>query len=1111
VERGFKEAFAALNSRQRQAVENIEGPVMVIAGPGTGKTQLISTRVGNILQKTDTPAEAMLLLTFTEAGVEAMRDRLNRLLGPASYDVNVSTYHAFGGEIFRSYPDYFEGANLRLVEELGADALLREIIAKLPYSDPLKFADSYINDLMSFISEAKRALLSPENIEQVATDNLKFIDETIKSIGDTLNKLSTVSKKTVPVFEELAAHFSSRPSKELPGGILPLVRYAQAELEQALEHFSQTGQTKLLTQWKRHWLAKDSAGNYILDGQRQNQRLKAAGGIYRRYQKRLQERDLYDYDDMILRAIGTLEANPELKYSLAERYTYIMLDEFQDTNPAQFKLVQLLTDHPVHEGRPNVLAVGDDDQAIYSFQGADHANMNLFINHYKKVKIISLNQNYRAWPQLIETSENIVSQIQSRLVNQFEHLEKKLKSSNEALPEPPKITAREFKSDAAQYTWVAEEIKRLIKKGVAAKGIAVLAPKHRFLVPLLPYLVQHKIPVYYERRENILDETLVHQLEQMSRLVLALADGNETLANSLWTEVLSYDFWHVPTQKIWQINWQSRQSHEPWTAILLNDETLSVWASFFIKLATLLPITTLEQQLDALIGIRSVSGELELPARSPMYDYYFSKDASNDNPLRFQKLISDLSVLRSRLDNWRQSQDESIGLRAFVQFIEGHRAAGINILNTSPYHETAEAVNLLTAYGAKGREFQAVFLVAAVDEVWGSSSRNQGYRLSLPPNLNYIRYQGASEDERLRLLYVAVTRARTRLYLTSFKQDLAGKGMTRLKYIKPSEEKGSLVAGVLPAKFKKIIIDESESLSVQAAENYWTQRHIPPFNPELIDVLKPRLNSYKLSATDLNYFINIIDYGPNDFFIKCLLGFRSAPVVNDAFGTALHNSLRFAGNIFIKEGQLPSEKRLIEIFDAQLVRIDLPADEFDNLSDRGHDSLRAWLAQRGKELKPSDRFEYDFQKENSRLDVVRLGGRVDRMMVDEKRRAITVVDYKIGRPYDHWQSNIAKLHMFRHQLLFYKLLIEASSRFKKYRVEKGIIEFIEPDEQGRISRLELDYEHQALERAGNLLSSVWQSIQSLQFPDTNAYPKTLAGVRQFENDLIAAQNKNTGE
>ncbi|MBX4197327.1 ATP-dependent helicase [Candidatus Saccharibacteria bacterium] len=1102
MERAYKEAFAGLNAGQRQAVETIDGPVLVIAGPGTGKTQLIGTRVGHILETTDTPADTILLLTFTEAGVQAMRERLSRLIGKAAYDVQLNTYHAFGGEIFRRYPDYFEGADLSLIEELGSDSLLRSIIAKLPYSNPLKFADNYVNDLKSFISEAKRALLSPNDIEAIAANNLKFVAAANKASRKTLDKLTVVSKKAVPIFEELLAYFSSYPSAELPDAVLPMVRHAQAELEAALAHFAQTGKTTALTGWKRSWLAKDESGNFIIDGQRLNQRLKAAAGIYRSYQQSLLRQHQYDYDDMILLAIAALESNPELKYSLAEQYSYIMLDEFQDTNPAQFRLVELLTDHPVHEGRPNVLAVGDDDQAIYAFQGAEQGNMAAFAKHYKDVRVISLVENYRSQPELVEVGQQIVGQIQNRLYEQFEGVQKQLKAAVKDFPEPAKIEAREFKSDAAQYDWIASQIKKLTDKGIPAGEVAVLAPKHRYILPLLPYLVQHNLPIRYERRENILDEPLIQQLERMSQLILALADGNETLANSIWPEVLSYDFWQVPTDKIWRINWQSRESHEPWTAILLNDETLNPTASFFLRLATLLPLTSLEQQMDALIGLPESVENLKLPTTSPLYNYYFSSTASQHSALEFTKLISDLNVLRSSLRDWRRGQDSPTGLRAFIEFTEGHRAANLNLLNTSPYHEAENAVNLLTAYGAKGREFQTVFLVAALDEVWGSASRNQGYRLSLPANLSFIRYQGASEDERLRLLFVATTRAKTRLYLTSYKQDLAGKNFNRLKYLGIQEdEAGQLRSDALPPKFKRIKQDAANKLPLLAAANYWQDKHTPPLTPELQAVLKPVLGRYQLSATHLNQFTDIVNAGPDTFFMRCLLGFPSAPTITSAFGTAIHNSLRFTGNILINEGSLPSQNRLLEIFTAQIGRIELPPDEQANLIERGRASLHTWLEQRGQQLKPTDRFEYDFQAEAAAVGATRLAGKIDRLIIDEKNRKITVVDYKTGQSYRRWQSSVIKLHKFQQQLYFYKLLIESSVRFRSYKVEKGIIEFVEPDANGQINQLELAYSDEPLAQTVQLINSVWKHIQNLEFPNVSTYLPSIAGIKKFEANL----------
>ncbi len=1105
MDKRYKEAFAALNREQRQAVETLDGPVLVIAGPGTGKTQLISTRVGQILQKTDTPADAILLLTFTEAGVEAMRQRLSELIGKPAYDVQLSTYHAFGGEIFRRYPEYFEGARLRLIEELSSDAMLRSIISKLPYSNPLKFADNYINELRSFISEAKRALLTPEDITNIAQANLAAIKKLNQSAKQSLDRLDRVSRAAVPLFEELLQVLRAESGKQ-KNKVLALTDYAAEQLAQALSYYSETAKTTSLSEWKRQWLAKDEAGRFIFAGQRQNDRLAAAGKIYKTYQRQLDEQNLYDYDDMILRAISTLQDNPELKYSLAERYSYIMLDEFQDTNPAQFRLVQLLTDHPVNEGRPNVLAVGDDDQAIYAFQGAEHANMAAFANYYRDVKVISLRQNYRSHAELVEIGQNIAAQINQRLHYSFADIDKQLVAAAKNLPGPPLIAAHQFRSDAAQYQWIATEIKSLIKKGLSASEIAVIAPKHRYLEPLLPYLADYKLPVRYERRENILDEPLVRQLERMSQLALALADGDETTANVIWPEVLSYDFWEFPTDKIWRMNWQVRESHEPWTAQLLSDDVHSQIAGFFLKLASLLPVTSLEQQMDALIGIPDTASKLNLPLNSPVYSYYFSKQSSQDRPLDFIKLISDLNVLRDRLNTWRQSASQPAGLRAFIEFSLGHRAAGLNVLNTSPYHETENAVEILTAYGSKGREFQAVFIVGALDEVWGSASRNQGYRLGLPANLTYIRYQGASEDERLRLLFVAATRAKTRLYITSYDKDLAGKRFTPLKYLDVSQDdKGQVIGGVIPKKFQKIHLDASDRLTKSAAANYWQARHLPPLSPKLIEVLAPRLRSYKLNATDLNKFTDLLNGGPDAFFMSCLLKFPSSPTAATIYGTAIHNTLRFIGRLFYNEGAIPSEERILEILKAQLDRVELGPDEINNLFERGQASLRQWLAQRGSSLARTDRYEYGFGNEGSSVGDIRLGGVVDRLVIDEKTKAITVIDYKIGQSYRRWQTNVVKLYNFRKQLMFYKLLIESSARFRKYHVTKGIIEFVEPDERGRINQLELNYDQDDLNEMVELMSGVWRYIQTLELPDISGYQPSLAGIKKFEADIVSAQ------
>lgn len=1095
--------MAGLNPAQKKAVETIDGPVLVIAGPGTGKTQLVSTRVGYILQKTDTLPQNILLLTFTEAGVEAMRERLINLIGQPAYEINISTYHAFGSELIRRYPDFFEEADMSPIDDLGQSTVIKSITGRLPYDNPLRYSGDYYGDVLGFISDSKRALLRPQDIFAITRANLKFIEEMNKVARPVLDGLKIINKASVKVFEKLHKLLKNQPkSGKLPDAVLPLGGYAADELGAALAEYDATKKTVPLTKWKNAWLEKDSDGRFIFGGRRQNLRLLAAAEVYDLYQKDLARRRLFDYDDMILRAIDALQKNPDFKYSLAEQYQYIMLDEFQDTNQAQFRLIELLADHPSNEGRPNLLAVGDDDQAIYAFQGADHANMLNFVKAYKDVKVITLLQNYRSTPDIVTTAKNISEQISERLHHNFKAVSKDIKPAAKGKPDSQDICGREFKTDGAQYDWVASQIKRLISKDkIEAKEIAVLAPKHRYLVEFLPYLARHGIPVHYEKRENVLDSPIVRQLEQMARLVLALQEENK-LANSLWPEVLSYDFWGIKTGKIWQLSWQADEEGKPWVDILLKDKKTHDIALFFLRLKDMLVVTILEEQLDALIGINGRSEPLNLPISSPLFEYYFGSPKDKD-AISFSRFLSNLNVLRHRLREHQRTETEPLNLRNFVDFIDANRAAQINILDSSPYYESPEAVQLMTAYGSKGREFRTVFIIAAVDEVWGSASRNQGYRISLPENLNFIRYQGASEDERLRLLYVAATRAKTHLYFTGYNFTLAGRDMTRLKYLQISQEADDVPKiNILPDGKNALVKDSGEDISADALLDYWTDRHQPPFEPGLKELLEPRLKRYQLSPTHLNHFVDLVNHGPADFFIYCILRFPRAPSIEASYGTAVHNSLRWLGFQITRHQPLPPRDKFLKVFEQQLGAMRLPEDDFNLLRDRGRQALDSWYTQQHKAFGPNDLFEVNLARYGVFVDDAHLSGKIDWMGVNEKTRTISIVDFKTGRSYSRWQQNVLKLHRYRQQLLMYKLLVAKSGRFKNYRIDKVALQFVEPDEDGRMVQLELPNDESELERHAKLLQAVWKRVMALDFPDVSKYQPTIKGISDFENDLI---------
>ncbi|MCA9338850.1 UvrD-helicase domain-containing protein, partial [Candidatus Saccharibacteria bacterium] len=177
----FARRYKKLNKNQRLAVDAIDGPVMVVAGPGTGKTELLSMRVANILQKTDTSAQNILCLTFTESGANAMRERLIELMGKEAYGVSVHTFHSFGSEIINRYGDYFySGAHFHPADELSSYNVLHSIFEKLPHDNPLgsKMNGEYtqLRSVQNTISHFKKSGLTPDEIQRLLKNNTLFLD-----------------------------------------------------------------------------------------------------------------------------------------------------------------------------------------------------------------------------------------------------------------------------------------------------------------------------------------------------------------------------------------------------------------------------------------------------------------------------------------------------------------------------------------------------------------------------------------------------------------------------------------------------------------------------------------------------------------------------------------------------------------------------------------------------------------------------------------------------------------------------------------------------------------------------------------------------------------------
>ena len=1062
----YPEAYAQLNPQQKQAVDQIDGPVLVIAGPGTGKTQLLTTRIAHILATTDALPSNILCLTFTDAAAVTMRRRLQSMIGQAAYDVTISTYHAFGSDLLQRYPQYFaEVAELVPADALKIDQLLRAVQADLPYKNPFK-ASFYLPDLKTLISDYRRALLTPDDVRAIAKENEIFIKSATNVAQKELAGVIKMTKGALPAFESLLEASGSLPDGELKN-------LWQSELADALAD----GSTKPVTAWKDKWLAKDGSGQWCAAGQDAARRQQYAADIYELYLKQLQKAGCYDYDDMILRAIRGLSENDELRYTLQERYQYLLLDEFQDTNAAQLRLVELLTDNPVHEGRPNVLAVGDDDQAIYAFQGADYSHMLQFTNMYQDVLLVPLTQNYRSRAEVLSLSQQISGQIETRLHHNFSGISKDLAAAATGLPAAT-ITAAQFTSDVSQYAWVAQQVKQLQQQGTPLKEIAVLAPKHQFLEGLLPFLAQQDLPVQYEKRENILDDPAIEQLLTMAQLTLALADdiaAGTKSADYLWPQVLGLPMWQLPTQLIWETSWQ--KDDQSWAQRLKDQPAVQ----FFMELALLVGREPLETMLDYLAGI------IPLPSgqKSPFYTHYFGdQPLSAEDRVPFWQLLSNLSVLRQKLRDYRPLATAPLTLSDLLDFAEQHRAADIKIMSSNPYQEADDAVQLMTAFKSKGQEFGAVFLLAVNDEVWGSRARSQQSRISLPPNLQHIRYAGASQDERLRLLYVALTRAKHDLYLCSYDQSFSGRPQSPLKYLSGLE--------------LDTIQPDTQPPELETMSLYWHDQHLQNLrqDPKLQDLLKDRLQRYQLSATGLNRFISTAD-GPASFLMRDLLRLPSGSSLAGTYGDVIHASLQWLAG----QPQLPTVAQLLTKADQILALKPLSKQDHDQLQERAHNALSAYLQQRGAEFNPTDVAEHDFRPEGVVVEGAHLSGKIDRLIIDKAAKTITVVDYKTGKPAARWSADL-KMQAYRRQLYFYKLLVEGSQTYRGYSVTNAYLDYVEPDENGQLHRLEVTFDQAELDGLKQLIGAVWQHIQACDFPDIQHYSEDLKGSQKFQADLL---------
>ena len=1098
----FEKNYKMLNADQKEAVDTIDGPVLVIAGPGTGKTQLLSTRIANILQKTDTAPENILAMTFTEAGASNMRERLSRFIGTDSFKVGIFTYHGFANEIIQNYREYFTDKNLNeAADELVTKEIITKISNELPSSSKLKKIS--ISNIASTIKEMKNAYISPDDLRKVAKANIseqEIFNESIKGLrvdGRTFAKVQ-------PFYSAIRENLENSISKDLNNTKFESNLYFYFEkLNEAYLEAEETGKSKPLTDWKNTFLnLKDFEDNFQISDTYANKKLLEFADFYEKFNNEMKNRGLYDFNDMILEVIETLENNDDFRFTLQEKYQYLLLDEYQDTNDSQAKIIELLTNNPVMEGKPNVLAVGDDDQAIMVFQGASKSNMIDFYNRFgENTKVINLTKNYRSHGDILTASKNVANTISGRLTKNLPiKIEKDISAEGNFIDRKIQLERTNFESQIAEFSWVAEKISNLIQNGVVPKEIAVIAPKHKILQAFVPYLKNQNVPIYYEKRENILKNEIISQLIKISKLILAIRDKDEDKMANLFPEILSFDFWQIPPVEVWKISWAAKDNRDFWIEAILKSEVEQIrnLGEILVTLAEFSYEKTFEELFDYILGSREIREGL----KSPIRDFISQKSDEE-----FYDTILNLTILRDKLREF--SNEENNKLDILLNYVELCEEFEIQILSTNPHNTSENAVQVMTPFVAKGLEFEYTFLISLNQDSWNSARKGSGgENITMPANLKFTSIEDEGEDTRKRLMFVAMTRAKTQLYLTNHNSDLTGKTKKTLSFLDEREEDGVLKSKILPEKWQEVSKIQRESLEADEIETNWHEFYTIK-NEKMRELLKPRVKNYKLSPTDLNSYTSLQYKGPQSFFENKILCFPGAYGPALTLGNIVHEGFNYIQDE-INSGNTPNIDNIKKYAIERFSKYPLSEKDKEEILERFNQIFENFFENNLGEFKPGNIAEKNFSGVGVTIGNAVLTGKIDLIRIDSENKKITVVDYKTGSiPFNtktnKFDTNSTKIHEYTQQLYFYKILIENAPEFSGYTVEKGILEFIEPDKRTeKTYNFEVIFKPEEEERLKTLIQAVWVKIKSFDFKlDEEKYSKDVKGTRAFEADLIA--------
>lgn len=979
----FAQAYKLLNSKQRNAVDTIEGPVMVIAGPGTGKTQILTLRIANILEKTQANPENILALTFTENAALEMKERLSGLIGPDAFRVQINTFHGFCNELIQKHFDMFHHlASYLPISALEEIQLIQEIVENesLVYLRPQGDPAYYYHPIRSAISALKKEGVSPERF-------MKAVDAWKSDFEKRDDLIHTKGKY------------------------------------------------------------KGKMKGFATDEIKHIEKNKEFGRIFNLYQQKLQEKKLYDFNDMIIEVIRAFKRDSEFLSQIRELYQYILVDEHQDTNNAQNTIIEYICGM---DDFPNLFVVGDEKQSIFRFQGASLENFLYFQKTFPRATLISLEENYRSTQKILDTAHALIQN------NPLSISGKTFLKAQSKYPEVA-ISITKYSNPHQEFAEIARHIRTLNESGTSYEQIAVILKKNADVLSLASVLEKYDIPALISTDESIFDDLFIQKLLSLLRAVYSVGD------DVMFSKVLLMDVFEVnPLDAFKVVEDAHKQKKTLWDYCLDPQVPKAIYAATQLLLSW--KRWSENESIDELfVRMLNESGMMARILHEP-------------NSLtileRLHVLYEDIKEL--------QRKNHALSLHDYLSYLdllEEHSIAPhIKVMK-----RRMGSVYITTAHKAKGLEFEHVFVPKTTDSYWGIA-RGQTSLIHLP--WNYLsrvellpeKKEDLIEEER-RLFYVALTRAKKQLYLSYSAQNEEGKAQiaSRFTFEIPADYIKESTVDELPHMTKERI---STYLSSNATDDNSFSK------TEMQDYVRTRFLRNGISVSALNNFITC----PWRYVFRNLIRLPDVRGYYLLLGTAVHDSIRE----FIsqkKKGVEWKEGDLIHYFEESISRYSASEKDLIRLAENGTVIIRAYFQKRMQTWNTNRETELIIP--NIYLDTdITINGKID-MIEFKNKTEVVVYDFKTGKAKSRnallGETQVHNKDYYR-QLVFYKLLL---SLYKKglYTMTEGVIEFVESAAVGDIRYETFTPSNDEVIELKEEIRNMKESVLTLSFWDTRCEDK----------------------